>query len=366
MSRLGFIEALRGLAALYVVMYHVALIPSPPLEVPVWSNRLILTGGSGVTLFFVVSAFTLTMSMHLRSHEPHPTFGFYSRRFFRIVPLFYVWVILSWLRDRFWFGVTQSFGTVMLSLFFGFNLVPGKQEGFVWAGWTLGVEMLFYLVFPLIYRYINDIWKALGFFFATLTLSSVFSYLVTSYLQVDATVLSSFKQFSIFRHLPTFALGIFAYYVFERFIQNKTLPLSWGLGLLSVSLFGYSALQDGRLQFFFDGISWQAIIFATALLGLSIFPVGILVNRLTRFYGEISYSLYLNHPTLVFALIPAYRIIYDLPLPLTFKYGACFLLTLTLLSILSYATYHLIEKPGMSLGSNLAKKTVFTRASVAK
>jgi peptidoglycan/LPS O-acetylase OafA/YrhL len=304
--------------------------------------------------------------MRLRSRELHPIFGFYCRRFFRIVPLFYAWMIISWLRDRFWFGVTQSFGTVMLSLFFGYNLVPGRHEGFVWAGWTLGVEMLFYLVFPLIYRYVNDIWKAAGFFFATLTLSSIFSYLTTSYLHVDETVLSSFKYSSIFNHLPTFALGMVVYYFFERFIQNQSLPVSWGLGLIFTSLFGYSALQDGRLEFFLDHVAWLAIIYATALLGLSIFPLGIFINRLTKFYGQISYSLYLNHPTLVFALIPVYRFIYNLPLPLTIKYGSCFLLTVVLLTILSSLTYRLIEKPGMDLGRSVTKKTMAPRAVAAE
>lgn len=365
-NRLDFVAALRGLAALYVLTYHLTLIPNPPLELPIWASKTILTGGTGVTLFFIVSAFTLTMSMRMRNNDPQLVFGFYSRRFFRIVPLFYAWIIVSWLRDRYWFGVTQSIGTVLLSVFFGFNLIPGKNEGFVWAGWTLGVEMLFYLLFPLIYRYVNDIWKALGFFFATLTLSSIFSYLATSYLPVDTTLLASFIRFSIFTHIPTFAFGIFIYYCFERFIQNKSLPISWGIGLISLSVFGYSALQDGRLQMFFSGLYWQAIIYGVAVLGLSIFPIGILVNRLTRFYGEISYSLYLNHPTLVFVLIPAYRVIYSLSLPLTLKYGACFLLTLMLLTLLSYGTYHLIEKPGMRLGNNLAKKIMRTRAITEK
>lgn len=167
-NRLSFIESLRGVAALSVLMYHLAYIPRPNLDAPVWMWKLVLVGGSGVTLFFVVSAFTLTMSMRLRSQEPQQLLGFYVRRFFRIVPLFYFWVALTWLRDRAWFGVTQSLGTVILSMSFLFNLFPGKETGFVWASWTLGVEMLFYFFFPLIYYFVDDIWKSLGFFFLSL------------------------------------------------------------------------------------------------------------------------------------------------------------------------------------------------------
>jgi len=355
-NRLAFIESMRGVAALSVLMYHLAYIPNPDLDTSIWMRKIVLVGGSGVTLFFVVSAFTLTMSMRLRSQEPHQTAAFYVRRFFRIVPLFYFWVVLTWLRDRAWFGVTQSLGTVLLSMSFLFNLFPGKESGFVWASWTLGIEMLFYLLFPLIYYYVDDIWKALGFFFSSLVISSVFSYLAKSYLHLDDAVVSSFINFSFFYHLPAFTLGIFIYYTYENYVQNQSLSKSWGVLIISISLFGYSAMQDGRLGAFLEIKQWQAVIYGLLAAGLSILPLKILVNRLTCFYGEISYSVYLNHPSLVFALIPVYRYMYEMPIPLTFKYSLCFLLTLVILTAVSYFTYHVIEKPGMRLGSWVLRK----------
>jgi peptidoglycan/LPS O-acetylase OafA/YrhL len=71
--------------------------------------------------------------MRVREREPHPIMSFYVRRAFRIVPLFYVWLIVSWLRDKYWFGVTHSWQEIVLNMFFGFNFVPGKHAGFVWA-----------------------------------------------------------------------------------------------------------------------------------------------------------------------------------------------------------------------------------------
>jgi hypothetical protein len=41
---------LRGLAALYVLVYHLALVPIPALAVPDWMAGFVLFGGSGVTL----------------------------------------------------------------------------------------------------------------------------------------------------------------------------------------------------------------------------------------------------------------------------------------------------------------------------
>lgn len=355
-NRLDFIEALRGVAALYVVIFHLVQLPNPNLDVPFWANKIISLGGSGVTLFFVVSAFTLTFSMRLHEKQPHPTRRFYLRRIFRIVPLFYIWMILSWLRDHFFLHRPVSTIMLLLSASFAFNLVPGYEQGLVWASWTIGVEMLFYLLFPLIYRFANNLQKACIFLLLTLILSSIYSYLLPHYLHGNAKETQFVLQRSLLHQLPIFAVGVVVFYIFEKFIQNKSISRSWAFLLISIGAFGYSALLDGRLKFFIDGIYWQAIIYSLLLLGLSIFPIGLFVNRLSLFWGKLSYSLYLNHPTLVFLLIPIYRKIYDLPLPLELKLGACFLLVLALLTIISFITYHLIEKPGMQLGTMLIKR----------
>lgn len=354
-SRLEFIETLRGLAALYVLLYHLALIPQPSLAVPLWASSFILSGGTGVTLFFIVSAFTQSLSMRRRSQEPKPAIRFYIRRVFRIVPLFYIWIIVSLLRDYYLFGVAHSSAEVMLSAVFAFNFVPFKQEGFVWASWTLSVEMAFYLLFPLIFYYVNNYKRALALFFGTILIAQLF-YNVLSYTPLTQAERDAFYQYSFLHQLPNFALGIFIFFVFEEFVQYATIARDWALVLIGAAALGYSALLSGKLQVLFDTLYWQGILFGALLLGLAIDPLRLVVNKVTRFYGEISYSVYLNHPTTVFLLIPLYRIIYGLALPTTLKYGACLLITLALLTVLSYATYRLIERPGINLGNQLIKK----------
>ena len=58
LSRFAYVDTLRGLAALYVLFYQLALLPNPDLDIPYWAKCIVLSGGPGVTLFFVVSAFT--------------------------------------------------------------------------------------------------------------------------------------------------------------------------------------------------------------------------------------------------------------------------------------------------------------------
>ena len=354
-DRLNFIDSLRGWAAFYVVCYHLALLPNPDLAIPAWLAPIIMAGGTGVSLFFVVSAFTMCYTMRLRKDEPQLTRRFYLRRFFRIAPLFYVWMIASFLRDYHWYGVTHTWREIWMSLSFVYNFVPGQEQGFVWASWTLGVEMVFYLVFQLIYRWVQDYRKAAGFFLLTLALSASFSRIVTL-LPIPAAERNLFLHYSFLNNLPIFACGMLAYFLHERFLRGQVRDRAWGFVLIAFAVAGYAALLSGKLNFLLDILYWQALIFSCLLLGLAILPWRPLVNRTTLFYGAISYSFYLNHPTLVVALTPAYKRIYSWPLLPTLQYGLALALTVGLLTLLSYATYRLIEQPSLRLGSNLIRR----------
>ena len=124
---------------------------------------------------------------------------------------------------------------------------------------------------------------------------------------------------------------------------------------------GYAAALKGYLSIiFFDAYYWQAVIYGAFFLGLAISPITLIVNRVTKFLGKISYSLYLNHPTIVYLLIPVYRIIYEWPIPTTFKYLCAVSMTLSILIVASYLTYRFIEKPGIHLGKRFIQKSLAT------
>lgn len=354
-DRIEGVDALRGIAALYVLLYHLALIPTPNLEVPKWAARYVLTGGTGVTLFFIVSAFCLCLSMRTHQDEPSPTARFYMRRIFRIVPLFYLWLALSWMRDWLVHGVRHPWWELLLNASFSFNFVPGKNEGFVWAGWTLGVEMVFYLVFPLIFRYAGTLQKSMVFLAASGGIAYTFGRLFAHFPIADAAR-ESFMRTNLLMQLPVFALGVVAFFVYERFIRNRSRARVWAFVLAGAALLCYEAIISGKVHPAFGTIYGQGVIYSVLLTGLTIAPLGLFVNPVTRFYGKISYSLYLNHPTFVFLLAPVYGLIYSIHMRPTYQYGACLLITLSLLTVVAYGTYHFVEKPGMRLGSRLMRR----------
>jgi peptidoglycan/LPS O-acetylase OafA/YrhL len=363
-GRLEFLDALRGLAAAYVVIYHMTLMPQPQLVLPRWAEKFTLMGGTGVTLFFIVSAFSLYYTMPMREGSTRPTASFYLHRFFRVAPLFYFLILVSWIRDAWLFDVRHSLGAVVGSATFIFNLFPLRQEGFVWAGWTIGVEMIFYALFPLIYSRVRDRHKAIAFVFATL-LFWYFVGLVLDYLVLPQGWRESILQWSTFKHFPIFATGIVLYYWFLGIDPDSPVAQSKGQAALFAGIFTYLALVQGWLpNILGNPYYFQAVAYGLIFMGLAWFPWKLVVNRLTSFLGKVSYSVYLLHPTIVYLLIPVYRSIHEQQTDLTVAFIVCTGLTFLILLPLAWVSYRLIELPGIRLGKALEARWIPRKAAV--
>lgn len=348
-NRLAFLDSLRGIAAAWVVLYHMIYIPVPNLDVPAWAMPWASIGGIGVTLFFMVSAFSLCYTMPFHQRELNPLRSFYIRRFFRIAPLFYVLLAFTLLRDKFVYGSVHDSATIAESVLFLFNLIPNKQAGIVWASWTVGVEMVFYLFFPLLYLWAKDAFRACIFVLIALALAIAFKFSFA----YDSAATANFFQMSVLRHLPIFALGIAVFRFYEQFGRRKDVLLHLALLVIILSLFWASAIALDTS--FGDAYYFQGPWFAALLLGLAFFPLYLIVNKATMFLGKLSYSLYLIHPPLILFMIPIYRQVYAWPLPLSLKYVAAVAMTFAALVSLSYMSYRFIEAPGIRVGKRIAR-----------
>jgi peptidoglycan/LPS O-acetylase OafA/YrhL len=347
LAHLDFLDALRGLAALWVILYHLILLHDPVLDVPRWASYA-QVGGMGVTLFFLVSAFSLCYTWPRHQATGRPLTSFFVHRFFRIAPLFFALLLVSILRDRFFFGVTHGGGEVLLHLTFLYNLVPGRQESIVWAGWTIGVEMLFYILFPLIYRLADRLWKAIAAFVLLVLASEAVQASLPALLGPRA---SDYYHWTFVRHLPIFALGIVCYHAFEL---STGIPAGKrrirGSALLAAAAIAFVALQRVRPDILIDRYFQSGIVFALLLFGLALEPTPLLINPLTRHAGKTSYSIYLTHPLLIVALQPVTTAIYASRAPLSAKFAAAALVLAAVVLPIAAVSYRFVEKPGIRLG----------------
>jgi peptidoglycan/LPS O-acetylase OafA/YrhL len=356
-KKLDFIDTLRGLASLYVLVYHLSLITVPNAVAPDWLAPFVALGGSGVNLFFIVSAFTLCLSMESRhTGQAEPVANFYLRRVFRIAPLFYLWLVVYYFRDIWYYHFIHPPGVVAESVLFVFNLIPGQEQGYVWASWTIGVEMLFYVMFPHIFARARNIGMALALFLLSLMLRPPFYHFAIHTTKVTADAIS-YYNFSIFFNLGTFMFGIVVYRIYK--MLNHEAALRYGAGYALIAFAAAFLMWQCYDPLPFDrgtGTFMQTLCFSALLLGLSLSPIKILVNRVTQFYGKISYSVYLSHATAVFFMSPIFAFIYARIANKTLDFGLSVALALAVVTPLSYATYRLVEQPGNALGRAIIRR----------
>src|SRR5262249_16377975 len=114
----------------------------------------------GVQLFFMVSALTL---LTIYTGPKFSYSEFMTRRFFRIAPAFYLAAIYTLI---FPFNVvahhdSATWQNIAATFLFIHSWFPETVHPIVPGGWSIGVEMMFYLSFPLVLRYITSIPRSL-------------------------------------------------------------------------------------------------------------------------------------------------------------------------------------------------------------
>ena len=338
-SHLPAIAALRGIAALYVVLFHMTYLPR--VEPPGWLLSFVTSGYSGVPLFFIISAFTLCHTSLGRA-ETHPTLRFYGRRVIRIMPLFYCVLVVELARRILLSHQHISSRIVLLNAAVLFNFVPGKEQGIVMASWSIGVEMLFYAMFPWLFRRVNNIRRALVFFVVSVVVSALFSLLVDR-LRFPPATRDDFFRFSLLRSMPCFAVGMIVFWVY-RSPWMASLSHRMGAWLLLAGVAAFFALVSLNMNNSRPAAAIHAVPYGILVLGCLGTNFKGLVNRFTEFCGEISYSLYLWHSLVILSVMGLYRAVYA-RLPHAIAWFICLGLTLAVLFPVAYASYRFIEEP---------------------
>jgi peptidoglycan/LPS O-acetylase OafA/YrhL len=153
MNRLPNIQILRALAALTVVLYHCG-IETTRLGEAVGRTKLFdeTPWGWGVSLFFAISGFIMVVTSSHAFGSPHASVDFMRRRVIRIVPLYWLVTTAALAAALVAPSLTKAppgdyFYVAASYLFWPYTRLTGDVRPLATPGWTLNLEMLFYLVF---------------------------------------------------------------------------------------------------------------------------------------------------------------------------------------------------------------------------
>ncbi|WP_065428677.1 acyltransferase family protein [Stenotrophomonas maltophilia] len=350
-DRLQFLDSLRGLAAVYVVLYHVQSMPTPTLSVAGWLLPVLQLGATGVALFFVISAFSLCYTQPRHRASGRPLLSFYLHRFLRIAPLFYLLLAFSIFRDGRGSHAGHPWAEIIANATFTFNLFPGWDQGIVWASWAVGVEMLFYAIFPVLYLWVNDGRRAWMFLLALLGLAAL-----AGTGSLGARMEASLGSYGWLTHAPVFAMGLVAYHAYNALSRlpsaqargwGMVLNIAGGLVLLLV-MTGIVGGWSGASQWQLAGLGYLAL-----LVGCSQCPPRWLINRATAWLGTVSYSLYLGHPIVIALLGPVFGRLLAVTGGGTTGYLLCAALVLAVALPLAALGHRCIEAPMIRLGKRV-------------
>jgi peptidoglycan/LPS O-acetylase OafA/YrhL len=363
-----FIDTLRGLAILGVILIHTGqwIPPANPVL-----NTIAVDGAQGVQLFFIASALTLFLSMRSRhDNESAPVRNFFIRRFFRIAPMYYLallfFVVVDGFSKRYFapFGVPWYYPLLTATFLNGWR--PETINSIIPGGWSISVEMTFYLFVPFLFVFLKDLKRTILFILAALVVGWLLNLLMTAvytprYPQADQYLVSSFTFFWFFSQLPVFGIGILVYHLFQRWkgIHDRGL----GIVLLITAVFlEWAFLDTNTYGEIIPHHVMMAVGFIFVVFGLYFSNLRLLINPLTVWIGKLSFSMYLVH----FALL---RLLQEVIFPKGFPIGgdvglaAGYILLSVLTVVLSVVTYHFVEKPGMDLGKALIDRLETAHAS---
>jgi peptidoglycan/LPS O-acetylase OafA/YrhL len=358
-KKYDYIDSIRGLAILGVILVHSSQWVAPTSSV---LSVIAREGARGVQLFYIVSALTLFLSMAARKkQEERANLSFFIRRLFRIAPAFYCAIILytvySGMSVRPWAPNGLKWWYIALTAFFMHGWHPETITSVVPGGWSIAVEMTFYLFVPYLFLRLSSIKSTLialilSMIFSRIISIATFFILVPYYPESQQYLVSSFVFLWFFSQLPIFISGILLYHIINKyphcdkrtafFILLASLLLLTSLS--TVQTFGYLLPKH-----FLYGLA-----FIPFTLSLHYSPQILFINRFTMLFGKLSFSMYLVH----FMVIDTMKILFNDGFFLDGNTGfiMAFILVLILSVCISYITYKTIETPGINIGKLIVKK----------
>lgn len=293
-----FLDALRGIAIIMVLLVHVSYAGIP------MNTYLTHIGVFGVSLFFMISSYTLSLSQYKKEYNLRTIKEFFIKRFFRIYPLYVLTISIIFAFKIMGHRLGYDYMTAAwasLDLFnvfshytFLFGFFPNTLNAvWVWE-WSLFVEFCFYIVFlPILYYLSKSLPKILWFIIWTTCVSILWWQI---YFFIWNQSLEHFFFFSPLNHLVDFSVWFLLFYIHRQYDTHQKKILSYKMHLfvliitiiwcVMLYMLGIHTHIIWLIPFFFLSIwmlygSWVFRLFAE--------------SPFLIYLWKVSYSVYLNN-----------------------------------------------------------------------
>ncbi len=333
-------------------------------------------GWIGVQMFFVLSGYLISANL-LRDRDKNKSIlpyikNFYWRRFLRLFPIYYLYVIL-FIIIGFILGTTGIQKLIIPLLTYTINiyaLIPGHTDmSGIGHFWSLAVEEQFYLFWPFLIFFISP--KHFKKFLILLILiGPIIKLLLFSWiLNMNGDIKQAGEAVNILGlgQIDAFAMGgaiaFFSWKNIKRpqlyfYLMLIVTAILGSLNLLSLIInndtkniiniihtFGFPHLMLANYQYIW-GYSLLNLVFALLILCIikGKNPIGILKNPLLVYIGKISYGIYVYHVVVLLLIRQYWDVRFSSPMGILL-----FIIYFTLTFSLAHFSYKFYEEPFLKL-----------------
>lgn len=342
-SRIEFIDAVRGIAAMLVFLMHLTDFNLPQYHA--LTHDYLRLGTIGVAAFFLVSGFVIPMTLE-RSGQRR----FWISRIFRLYPLYLVVLMLSLLCGYLglWPWSLAMEGNLLTTLALHLPIAQSiaGAPNLVGGSWTLFIELVFYGLMSLAaliglgHRHLLLVTLANLGVLALVTIGLLLDRRIP--LGYPCLLLCSFTGVVFYRH-------------FRGLADNRTLiaTVIAALGTTGIA-FWYNYVRYPTTEFTFL-CAWGSWIAAFVLFAVAYRLRHHRMPRTLVWLGTISYSVYLAHDLVNFNAITL----------LGHGWWNLILVPVLVLPV-AWGVHHLIELPAIRLGKKLASQPQDSDSAVAR
>ncbi len=361
-DKILYLESLRGIAALVVVIHHFNVSS-------IFNNQFTQHGWLFVDFFFVLSGFVVAMNYQEKIKTSNQLINFQIRRFLRLYPL-HLLMLFAFLGVELTKYIVQvEFDMVATNQAFSINNLSSFLENIflvqnlfnetlTWnlPSWSISSEFYVYLVFGFL---------TLAFHNRKLLLLALFVFLsLGSFIFLVENSMSTENGF--FRCTYSFFLGSLIFNFYKHFDYKIPSSISYCLLLIAISLVTFSMGKDSVMTAL-TPIAFALLILSLVMSKGNSFLKRILNNTFLIYLGTISYGVYMIHSLVWWVFSQFAKFVLKVPMHVDAKgltslsfenpmlSNSMMIIGLLTIIGLSHLSYKLIEMPVNNYRHKLGK-----------